>query len=95
MSASPRREPADSRLGHVTAARAATVHCLPPTPIAARRAAEKKRPLLERIRQVLSLWRRRQRDRAALRALSPRQLSDFCPRQAEAEAEMHKPFWRA
>lgn len=94
MSASPWREPADSSLGHVTAARAATVRYLPPTPIAAGRATE-KRPLLERIRQVLSLWRRRHRDRAVLRALSPRLLSDFCPRQAEAEAEMHKPFWRA
>jgi uncharacterized protein YjiS (DUF1127 family) len=51
--------------------------------------------LLERIRQVLALWRRRHQDRAMLRSLSPRQIADFCPRQADVEAEMHKPFWRA
>lgn len=45
--------------------------------------------------QLICLWRRRQRDRAILRSLSPRQIQDFCPREAEAEEEMNKPFWRA
>jgi uncharacterized protein YjiS (DUF1127 family) len=47
-----------------------------------------------RIRQLLSVWRSRSRDRAALRSLSPQAIHDFCPRQTEAEMEMNKPFWR-
>lgn len=96
MSTSSWRDGADLRPGRpATAARAAAVRYLPSTPIAVGQAAEKKRPLLERIRQVLALWRRRYQDRAMLRSLSPRQIADFCPRQADVEAEMHKPFWRA
>ena len=64
-------------------------------PIGVGRAAEKTRLQLGRIWQVLSLWRRRSRDRAMLRSLSQRDLQDFCPRLADAEAEMNKPFWRA
>lgn len=45
--------------------------------------------------QVLRVWRQRSRDRAELRSLSSRDIRDFCARQAEAEEEMHKPFWRA
>lgn len=45
--------------------------------------------------QLICLWRQRSRDRAALRSLSTRDIRDFCPRQAEAEEEMNKPFWRA
>lgn len=44
--------------------------------------------------QVVCLWRRRHRDRAALRSLSVRDIRDFCPRETEAEEEMSKPFWR-
>jgi uncharacterized protein YjiS (DUF1127 family) len=44
--------------------------------------------------QLLSVWRRRSRDRAALRSLGPQAIHDFCPRQTEAELEMNKPFWR-
>lgn len=44
--------------------------------------------------QLICLWRRRQRDRAILRSLSPREIRDFCPSEAEAEEEMIKPFWR-
>jgi len=47
-----------------------------------------------RIWQLLSVWRRRSRDRAALRSLGPQAIHDFCPRQTEAEMEMNKPFWR-
>jgi uncharacterized protein YjiS (DUF1127 family) len=46
------------------------------------------------IRQLLSVWRRRSRDRAVLRSLGPQAIHDFCPRQTEAEMEMNKPFWR-
>lgn len=45
--------------------------------------------------QVVTLWLRRHRDRAALRSLSPRDLHDFCPKYDEAVAEMNKPFWQA
>lgn len=96
MSTSSWRDGADSRPGRPTMAARATAVCyLRSTPIAVDRAAEKERPLLERIRQVLALWHRRHHDRAMLRSLSPRQIADFCPRQADVEAEMHKPFWRA
>jgi uncharacterized protein YjiS (DUF1127 family) len=47
-----------------------------------------------RIWQRLSVWRRRSRDRAALRSLGQQGIHDFCPRQTEAEMEMNKPFWR-
>lgn len=47
-----------------------------------------------RIWRHLSLWKRRSRDRAALRSLGPLAIHDFCPRQTEAEMEMNKPFWR-
>jgi uncharacterized protein YjiS (DUF1127 family) len=47
-----------------------------------------------RIRQVLSEWQRRCRDRSVLRSLSPQSIRDFCPRLTEAEAEMNKPFWQ-
>lgn len=48
-----------------------------------------------RIWQLLSVWQRRSRDRAALRSLGPQGIHDFCPRLTEAEMEMNKPFWRA
>ena len=90
------RDSADSSPDHtMTATRAAAIRHLPPTPISVGHAAEKKHSLLGRIRQVLALWRRRHQDRAVLRSLSPRQVADFCPRQADVEAEMNKPFWRA
>ena len=44
--------------------------------------------------EVVCLWRRRHRNRAELRSLSPREIRDFCRRQANAEEEMNKPFWR-
>jgi uncharacterized protein YjiS (DUF1127 family) len=48
-----------------------------------------------RLWRLLSVWKRRSRDRAVLRSLSPQAIHDFCPRQSEADAEMNKPFWRA
>ena len=96
MSASSWRDNADLTPSRTTmATRAAAVRHLPPTPIPLSHTAEQKHSLLERIRQVLTLWHRRHQDRAMLRSLSPRQIADFCPRQTEVEAEMHKPFWRA
>lgn len=44
--------------------------------------------------RLICVWRQRHRDRAILRTLSARDIRDFCPRQAEAEEEMSKPFWR-
>lgn len=59
------------------------------------------RPLLPQMRaqlggawQLVCLWRHRSKDRAVLRSMSARDVRDFCPRQAEAEEEMNKPFWR-
>lgn len=95
MFASSWRYRADSTPGHVTAAGAESIRYLQPTPVAAGHAAKKERPLLGRIGQLIAVWHRRHHDRAVLRSLSPREISDFCPRQAEVEAEMHKPFWRA
>jgi|SRR5579871_3998449 len=40
-------------------------------------------------------WRRRQRSRHELRALSPYQVRDFCLDPMAAEREITKPFWRA
>ena len=58
-------------------------------------ALEQARHWHERIGQLLALWQRRSRDRAALRSLSAHAIQDFCPRLTEAEMEMNKPFWRA
>ena len=57
--------------------------------------AERMRPKLHGIRQALSLWIRRHKDRAILRSMSPRDIHDFCLSQTDAETEMNKPFWRA
>jgi uncharacterized protein YjiS (DUF1127 family) len=64
-------------------------------PVAAHRALSQLRTQFIGAWQLICLWRLRSRDRAALRSLSPRDIRDFCPRQAEAEEEMNKPFWRA
>ena len=58
-------------------------------------AIDRKRSRLRGIWQIVGLWLRRRDDRAILRALSLRDIHDFCPRHTEAEAEMNKPFWRA
>jgi uncharacterized protein YjiS (DUF1127 family) len=42
----------------------------------------------------IGLWRRRARERAELRSLMRREIIDFCPKPADAEREMSKPFWR-
>jgi uncharacterized protein YjiS (DUF1127 family) len=42
----------------------------------------------------IALWRRRARERAELRSLTRREIIDFCPKPADAEREMSKPFWR-
>ena len=39
-------------------------------------------------------WRRRARGRAQLRALSPREIADFCPKVSEADHEARKRFWQ-
>lgn len=90
------RHSAGSTLGRTGAtARAASAGYGLPGPMSVGHAAEKIRAQLGRVRQVLSSWRRRSRDRAVLRSLSQRDLHDFCPRLTDAEAEMNKPFWRA
>ncbi len=45
--------------------------------------------------QLVCVYRRRARERAELRSLCDREVFDFCPNTAEADHEMHKPFWRA
>jgi len=87
------------RTGPATRRAATTVSAtavqLETDPVAAHRALSQLRMQLIGAWQLVCLWRRRSRDRAALRSLSPRDIRDFCPRQAEAEEEMNKPFWRA
>jgi uncharacterized protein YjiS (DUF1127 family) len=79
----------------VAAAVSATAAQLQNHQVAAHRVPSQLRAQLIDAWQLISLWRQRSRDRAALRSLSPRDIRDFCPRQAEAEEEMNKPFWRA
>jgi uncharacterized protein YjiS (DUF1127 family) len=53
--------------------------------------------VLDPARKLLKLpreWIRRHRERRELRSLSPREISDVCPKFTEAQQEMHKPFWR-
>lgn len=85
--------PATRRAGNSSAAVSASSAKLRNNPV--RRLLLQVRAQGEGAWRVLGVWRRRQRDRAELRSLSPRQIRDFCPRQAEAEQEMNKPFWRA
>lgn len=75
--------------------RAAPSHTFAPGPIRTHRVMSRMRFVFETVRRTLGLWLRRRNDRAMLRALSLRDIHDFCPRHAEAEAEMNKPFWRA
>ena len=70
-------------------------HAASTDPIIARRLLAPLGAQLGAAWRVICLWRQRHRDRAVLRSLSPHQIQDFCPRQAEAEEEMSKPFWRA
>jgi uncharacterized protein YjiS (DUF1127 family) len=74
---------------------AATAHQFQNDPITVHRLLSQMRAQLGGAWQVACLWKRRHTDRAVLRSLSPREIRDFCPRQAEAEEEMNKPFWRA
>jgi uncharacterized protein YjiS (DUF1127 family) len=86
---------ATRRTGNSPAAVSASSAQLQNNPVTVRRLLLQVRARVEGVWRVLCMWRRRQRDRAELRSLSPRQIRDFCPRQAEAEQEMNKPFWRA
>ncbi len=45
--------------------------------------------------QIVCRWRRRAHDRAQLRALTRREIADFCPGQSDAYRESSKPFWQA
>jgi len=47
------------------------------------------------LRQMLKLWHRRLRGRAALAGFSERELRDIGQSPAEAQMECAKPFWRA
>jgi uncharacterized protein YjiS (DUF1127 family) len=39
-------------------------------------------------------WLRRWRERRELRAMSQREIADFCPKLTDALREAEKPFWR-
>jgi uncharacterized protein YjiS (DUF1127 family) len=39
-------------------------------------------------------WSRRRRARRELRAMSQREIADFCPKLTDALNEADKPFWR-
>jgi uncharacterized protein YjiS (DUF1127 family) len=50
--------------------------------------------LRQRITSTLRLWRRRVRDRQALRQLTYRDMRDIGATPADIEWEMSQPFWR-
>jgi uncharacterized protein YjiS (DUF1127 family) len=50
---------------------------------------------LARLGRTVALWRRRQRERAELARLDPRELRDIAVTPAEVSQEVRKPFWRA
>lgn len=64
-------------------------------PVTVRRLLSSIRAQLGAAWRLVCVWKQRHRDRAVLRSLSPRDIRDFCPREADAEEEMNKPFWRA
>lgn len=88
--APPANRPANASAG----VRVASIGQFQDGPIAVQRRLPQIRAQFDDAWQLIGLWRRRRRDRAILRSLSAREIRDFCPRQAEAEEEMSKPFWR-
>ena len=76
-------------------ARAASAQPFQSDPVTVRRLLSQMRAQLGGTWQLVCLWRHRSKDRAVLRSMSTRDIQDFCPRQAAAEEEMNKPFWRA
>jgi len=74
--------------------RGALAHQFQRDPVTARALLSQMRAQLGGAWQLVCLWRLRSRDRAVLRSMSARDVRDFCPRQAAAEEEMNKPFWR-
>lgn len=87
--------PATRRAGNVSAAVSAAPAQLQNDPFTVACLLLQTRTHLTGAWRLICLWKQRHRDRAVLRSLSPRDIRDFCPRQAEAEEEMNKPFWRA
>lgn len=81
-------------MAHQLSSNATTLNALPSRYAARETALDQMRRRHAHIWQLLSVWRRRSRDRAALRSLGQHAIADFCPRQTEAEMEMNKPFWR-
>jgi uncharacterized protein YjiS (DUF1127 family) len=49
---------------------------------------------LRKISFILRQWIRRWRERRQLRAMSQREIADFCPKLTDALHEADKPFWR-
>lgn len=95
MSSPHRVASATKRAANASASeRTASVGQFQDDPIAAQRLLAQMRVQVGGVWQLICVWRRRHRDRAILRSLTPRQIRDFCPSEAEAEAEMSKPFWR-
>lgn len=94
MSSFRRVAPTSHRAVNASAARATSARQFQDNPAVARLLSQ-TRAQLGGAWRLICLWKRRQRDRAILRSLSSHQIQDFCPREAEAEEEMNKPFWRA
>lgn len=51
--------------------------------------------LLSQLRETVTIWRRRARERRELAAWSDRDMSDAGVSTCDAAHEMGKPFWRA
>ena len=88
--------PAAHRAGNASAvASADPAHQFQSDPVTVRRLLSSIGAQLGTAWRLICVWKQRHRDRAVLRSLSPRDIRDFCPREADAEEEMSKPFWRA
>jgi len=84
------------RAGNASAAvSAGPAHQFQSDPVTVRRLLAPIGTQLSAAWRLICLWKQRHRDRTVLRSLSPRDIRDFCPREADAEEEMSKPFWRA
>ena len=82
--------------GNASAAvRAGTAHQFESDAVSVRRLLAPIGTQLSAAWRLICLWKQRHRDRTVLRSLSPRDIRDFCPREADVEEEMSKPFWRA
>jgi uncharacterized protein YjiS (DUF1127 family) len=63
--------------------------------IAIHRSVRRRTVLGRRVRALLSIWRRRLRERRELAAMDDRGLRDIGLTRYDAYCEASKPFWRA